>query len=158
MKNGNNEADLISLKIIKTSWAKVGKLQVILSKNKFSKHISYSPRKLTKIYRFVFKKYKKVKCFFRKKNWQSIEFCLFNFCLRPSGSETYKLACPWLTPSLPPWLWSADLLKLWHCSFPTHHTPMLVLWNFDRASLTTRQLIDDDLTYIFQLLTAVISC
>ena len=41
------------------------------------------------------------------------------FCLSPFGSETYRLACDWLTPSLPdslpPSLTLADLLKLWLC-------------------------------------------
>ena len=30
---------------------------------------------------------------------------IWNFCLRPSGSETYKSACPSLPDSLPPSLW-----------------------------------------------------
>ena len=74
------------------------------------------------------------------------------FCLRPSGSETYKLACDWPTPSL---TLSGRFVET---QTVTHVSLMLGLWNFNRTSLTTRQLMSNDLTNLFQLLTAVISC
>ena len=91
----------------------------------------------------------------------------FLFCLRPSGSETYKLACPWLTdwlpPSLPDWhppsgRFVETLTGRQSPAVLTHHSLMLGLWNFNRTSLTTRQLMSNNLTYLFQLLTVEISC
>ena len=40
----------------------------------------------------------------------------------------------------------------------THFSLMLGLSNFNKTSLTIRQLMSGDLTYLFQLLKAVISC
>ena len=86
-------------------------------------------------------------------------FYLKKSCLRQSESETYKSACPLRSPSLP----KADLLKLWLVDFSDsspavliHHSLMLGVWNFDKAFLTIRQLLSCDVTFLFQLLTAVI--
>ena len=82
------------------------------------------------------------------------------YCLRSSRSETYKSACPFLPPSLTDWL-TPSLWKIcWNsdtAATVTHHSLILGLWNFNRASLTTRQLMSGDLTNLFQLLTAEIS-
>ena len=103
------------------------------------------------------------------RKFSSYQLCHLNFCLRPSGSETYKSACPSLPPSLPDWLPpslpQANVLKLRLGDFSdlspavlTHQSLMQGLWNFNRAPLTTRQLMSGDLTFLCQQLTAVISC
>ena len=82
------------------------------------------------------------------------------FCLRPSGSETYKSECDWLpdwlTDSLTDWLTPSG--RFVETQTVTPVSCMLGLWNFNKTSLTTRQLMSNDLTNLFQLLTAVISC